>query len=53
MLCSWDRERFEKHNIPNGALLESIVGKVGLSLIKILLREGGNTSVVPTHDLAR
>ena len=53
MLCSWDRERLEKHNIPNGALLESIVGKVGFSLIKILLREGGNTSVVPTDDLAR
>ena len=53
MLCSWDRERLEKHNIPNGALLESIVGKVGFSLIKILLREGGNTSVLPTDDLAR
>ncbi|OWK11123.1 SEPT14 [Cervus elaphus hippelaphus] len=27
VLCSRDRERFEKHNIPNGALLESIMGK--------------------------
>jgi hypothetical protein len=39
MLCSWNRQSFEKHNIPNRALLKGIVSKVGFSLIKILFRE--------------